>query len=408
MSKRINLNSGKLIPQKIQLGYKQNKMSRLQKVLLFFVLLFFLYACRAGKNAQNTVYHLSQLRLKKNLSVPIDSLHTIVSQQLRGMVVDKKGNIYLKDVAKYKIDILNSRAQYLGSMGRKGHGPGEFDFIMGNMSILGDTLFILQYPSRLSMFSIPSGHLIQTDNISRAKINGHPIGFPEKLTPLTNGNYEIISTLNTSFKSPLILSIYNHNLKPKDILVHSYPPTNTFIYRNPGNNHAFGFSSSILFAPHTEIAFGSHGFIYEAHSDSTHIYVYNSTGNKIRDISFKYNPIVLTQSDMDSLANLLPNNKWKNMFRKAIKRNNIKIPGNWMIMRKLLVDNKKRCWIELVTPGKSTHTWWIFNKNGHPQWKFKLNRYVHLYTIRNGEVYGIWKKRGHYSRIMRYKIEGMN
>lgn len=404
MKNRITNNKlEKLIPLSIHWGNKQNRKKWFKNILLLTGLLLVLSAC--GNKAINSAYHLSLLKLKQNLSEPVDSLHAIIGQRLTGLVVDKTGNIYLEDASNFKIDIVNPKGHYVGSMGRKGRGPGEFEF-MGNMSILGDTLFILQPPNRLSLFSIPNGHLIQTDNIAVPKIHGHRIGGPETLNPLKNGDYEIISLLKRAFESPGILSIYNQSLEPVDTLVHSFLPNRLLLSRKP---RYYFYQYTLL--PKNLIAFGPHGTVYETRSDSTRIQVYNTTGKKIRDISFKYNLPVLTQDDLDSLMKNqyhLSNNRMKNLFRKAIKQSHVRIPGRWMVTQQLLVDSMGRCWVEMVTPGKPTHLWWVFDKNDQPKWKFKLDRNVHLYVVRNGEVYGIWRKHGHYPRIERYKIERMN
>lgn len=197
----------------------------------------------------------------------------------------------------------------------------------------------------------------------------------------------------------ITISIVNHNLEPVDTVVRQFLPGSVFHYRDPRNFAAFSSLSVRNF-----VTIGPRGYVYQANADSMHIRVFDSNGKKIRNISAKYIPPLLTDSDLDSLANGMSPSR-RNLFNKALDQN--KLSNHWPALQELLVDDQGRIWVELVTPGKEQHTWWVFDTDGKPTWKFKLSRHLKLYVIRSNKAYGIWNKEGEYSRIVRYQVEGI-
>ncbi len=200
----------------------------------------------------------------------------------------------------------------------------------------------------------------------------------------------------------ITFSIVNDNLEPVDTAVRRFSSGHAFLYRDPQNGSFTEFDNNLNIR--TLATIGPQGYVYEAQTDHMHIRAFDSTGTEIRNILVRYIPSLLTHSDLDSLAHGM-SLSLRNMFYKALNQN--KISDYWPAMQHLLVDEQGRCWVELVNPGKPQQTWWVFDTNGKPKWKFQLSRHVKLYVVRNHEAYGIWNKKGEYPRIVRYHVEGM-
>jgi hypothetical protein len=327
------------------------------------------------------------------------------------MAVDRNGNIYLADQSLAKIDIVSPNGRYLGSIGQRGRGPGDFNHLKG-IAIYNDTLYVLENnPDRFSAFRLDNRHLIRMIPFPNVMVKKHILGAPKLVYPLANGSYELVFPNYTMSRyggipyNHVTFSIFNHNLEPKDKVVHSFPPSRYFHYTDPknGGEAVFGRLGEGL-VPKTLVAFDAHGNLYEARSDSTNIQVFNLSGKKIRDISYDYMPPAFTQNDLDSLISKMQAHWQKKFFRVAIKQNHV---DRWMDMQNLLIDDKDRCWVELVNPRKKKQTWWVFDTDGKPKWQFKLSGQVQLYVVQNHEAYGIWRKRHEYPKIVRYHLEGI-
>lgn len=373
-------------------------------IYLYGFLLLFLSACRAGNNANNTAYHLSQLHLKKDLSVPLDSLNIAVMRggMIHGLAVDSRGNIYLADFNHTKIQVVSPDGRYLESIGQRGRGPGEFESIYG-IYIYNNILYAIDYGNdRLSEFRLGNYQLLRTENFPDIHVGNQPIGVPNVIYPLSNGRYEVVfRNIRVGAPNPKVtISILNHDLEPVDTSVRQFLRGHRFLYRSP---KVLMMWPRLQLKATTLVTIGPHGYVYETNADSMHIRVFDSNGKKIRNISARYNPPRLTNKDLDSLASRM-NPIRRNMFYKALNQN--KLPDHWPALQDLLVDDQGRCWVELVNHRKKKQTWWILDTDGNPKWKFQLSSNVKLYVVRNHEAYGIWNKNGD-QHIVRYHVEGM-
>lgn len=374
--------------------------------LVYFALILMLLmtACESKRGGNKLRPQLFRLDLHEDLNVSTDSLNTVIGGTIRGIAVDSHGNIYLEDPNEAKIHILSPDGRYLDSLGRKDHGPGEFEHLYG-IYIYGNRLYVIEvFPNRLSEFRLNNRQFIQTRNFPNTHFRNHPIGIPSMIYPLPSGRYEMIfrNNLVTSPNPMVTFSIVNDNLEPVDTVVRRFPSSgHAFLYRDPQNGSFTGFDKNLNLR--TLATISPQGYMYETQADRMHIQAFDSTGAKMRDLSARYTTSLLTHRDLDSIAKGM-HPSLRNMFYKALNQN--KLSDHWPALQDLLVDDQGRCWIELVNPGKPKQTWWVFDTDGKPKWKFQLSRNVKLYVVRNQEAYGIWNKNGD-QRIVRYHVEGM-
>lgn len=372
---------------------------KLQKYFTL-VLVLLLTGCNSEQGDNDIKNQLIKIELREDLSIPIDSLNTLISGSIEGIAVDTAGNIHFQDREQAKIHILDPAGGYIDSVGQRGHGPGEFQTISG-IFIYNNILYVLEtYPNRLSEFSLDNYQLLRTVSFPDIRLDNQSIGNPYAIFPLTEGQYLVAFRHRFGIPEPRItISIVNQNLESVDTVIQQFMPGRVFHYIDPGN---FWFFNSLSVS--TLIAIGPNGNVYQTYADSMHINVFNSEGHLIRDISAEYVPPLLTNNDLDSLANGMSPSR-RDAFYKALNQNELN--SHWPAIQNLLVDDQGRSWVELVTPGNDLHTWWVFDADDKPKWQFELSRHVQLYVVRNHEVYGIWRTDGEYPRIVRYNVEGI-
>lgn len=370
------------------------------KIYFTIFLVLLLTGCKSEQGENDFRHRLAHLDLHQDLNVSIDSLNTLISGSIEGIAVDTLGNIYFQDREQATIHILDPAGRFLDSVGQRGHGPGEFQTISG-LFIYNNILYVLEtYPNRLSEFQLDDYQLLRTVSFPDFRLENQSIGNPYLIYPLPDGNYIIVFRNRFGIPDPKVtISIVNHNLEPIDAVVRQFKPGRVFHYIDPGN---FWFFNSLSVS--TLVTIGPRGNVYQTYADSMHIHVFDTEGQEVWNITADYTPPRLTNNDLDSLANGMSPSR-RDAFYKALNQNELN--SHWPAIQSLLVDDQGRSWVELVTPGKELHTWWVFDADGKTKWQFQLSRYVKLNMVRNHKIYGIWRKEGEYPRIVRYYVEGI-
>lgn len=78
-------------------------------------------------NPNAPVFGEIKLELQDDLKIGRGDDENYSFYRLRGIDVDKEGNIYVADMSNYRIQKFDKTGKYLLTFGRKGQGPGEFD-----------------------------------------------------------------------------------------------------------------------------------------------------------------------------------------------------------------------------------------------------------------------------------------
>jgi|GEM_PF-1902645 len=384
-----------------------NKLNLIARfVLTVLVIELLVFGCSSGYQASKGL-GLKPLMLTKNLSISASDINILIGN-LSGLAIDDEGIIYVADTRLQKIHLFTSDGHYLDSIGHKGKGPGEFIQLDPKIRILSDTLYVKDNSAkRISLFNLKSRKLSGTINIPNIKLKGIPMGYLKDIFPLSDGNL-LVSFMNTYFSIPqegdtkhkTTISIMNksgefihRNLRQFPVL---FPTDQRLIYLESNKMMVF---TDLSFYPDTKMSMGSNGYLYVGNTDSLILRKYDTNGELIGTIQRRYKPAPLTDSDIDSIL------KGKgNTFERAL--NEAGFPDHWPVFHDFLFDDAGHCWIQLVNPGKSEQTWWIFNTDNEPKWKFKLPTEVDLYEVQKGEAYGIRQSREGLSSIVRYHVEG--
>src|SRR5699024_5941243 len=172
-----------------------------------------------------------------------------------------------------------------------------------------------------------------------------------------------------------------------------FPTDQKLVYRKSGGVSIF----TTPFYPTLKIKFDVKGHIYSGKSDSLVIQKYDQSGKMLGKIEGENTFIPLSDSHLDSVAK----NKGSN-FMKAV--NQVGAPSHWPSFQYFLIDDKGRIWVKLMTPSYRQQTWWIFDTDGDPQWKFKLPAEVSLYQVSGDKAYGISNPLRDIPSIIRYEM----
>lgn len=79
------------------------------------------------RNPKKPLYGDIKLDLEEDLKIGKPDDPNYLFYRVRGLDVDKDGNIYVADMSNFRIQKFDKTGKYLLTIGRKGQGPGEFD-----------------------------------------------------------------------------------------------------------------------------------------------------------------------------------------------------------------------------------------------------------------------------------------
>jgi len=79
------------------------------------------------KNPEEPLYGEIIFELEEDLSIGREDDENYMFYRVRDFEVDDQGNIYVADMANYRIQKFDKDGKYLQTIGRQGQGPGEFE-----------------------------------------------------------------------------------------------------------------------------------------------------------------------------------------------------------------------------------------------------------------------------------------
>lgn len=348
---------------------------------------------------------LKPLTLERSLNISVADNPNVLVGDFSGVAVDSDGVIYAADTRLQKIHLYSPEGKYLDSLGREGKGPGEFTRIDPEMRILSDTLYVKDdRANRISLFNLQSRELAGTSIIPNTNLDGVSMGNSRDMFPLSDGTL-LISFMNPYISepkegdSPHLTTISQFNtsgrfITKKLLQVPTPFPTNQRLVHQSDGIYIF---TNVSFYPDLMMATDPEGYLYIGKSDSLLMRKFDRNGELAGIVQGTYERAPLTDHYMDSLYD-----SRGSIFNKAV--NEVGRPAYWPVFEDILIDDMGRSWFELITPGKSQKTWWLFNQAGVPECEVKLPAGISLFVVKKGRAYGI-RSDEELPSIVRYEIK---
>lgn len=378
------------------------KIERICAVIFIVAAFAILAVSCSQENNRSSSKELTTITLTEELSISAD-LEAALIGNFSGLAVGNDGTIYAADTRRQTIHAFSPQGAYIDSIGRQGKGPGEFERLDPDIHVVADTLYAMQSNARrVDLFNINTGEPIRTVAIPDAEIEGSPIGSVQRIFPQDDGSFLIYfmnphyfkpeEGANQKFTTVAALDA-SGNFINKNILQFPtlFPSNQQLVYQTGGGIYVY--RTSIF--PVRQVQADATGTIYLGTSDSLLLRSYNRQGSQIETFEGAYTPNPFTEADLDSL-----DKDDYQYFRDAV--NQVGVPERWPAFQKFLIDDEGRSWVQLMNPGSPQQTWWLFNAEGNPQWKFTLPAEVELFDVKQGKAYGIFTSEQSLPEIRRY------
>ena len=313
----------------------------------------------------------------------------IIVGKIATFTVDNQNRVFIADEDQTTVHVFNPDGSYLTSIGRKGHGPGEFAAITSKttMKIHSNKLYVTDsagfFPMRLQIFSLDDFSFLQTVKLIPDNRNSYPNlkgYYPEQFYPLNKGTFLVSYHRlpfyykdKKSFIRYMILDAKG-NIIAGPILVQK--DLTNLVYKVPSLRVRYSIIHSFLFFGKSLFVLSDDDHLYAANNtEKFKISVYDTSGKLIRTFQHPYKDKALTRNGLIDRYKTIDMSRldYRKGAHVALKmiRNARNLPDTWPALESMFFDNENRLWISTCTKDDSVYEWWILKKSGKVVAKFK-------------------------------------
>ena len=337
-----------------------------------------------GKKPNRVEGQPSKITLTEELTVGGGSNPDESFSQVSTFVVDGEGTIFALDFKDQKIKVFDRTGKYLRSIGKPGQGPGELGMASG-IQLTGDNTLVVEDTTnrRLALFK-PTGEFIKnistSDKLGLVNIlldgKGNVLG---REMGLAEGNAKMFFEIKK----------FDPDLKPFFTL-----DKIEFPIPIPGSGTKMNILDLI-----SVYQFDPAGNIYYGRNANYEIKVYSPEGKHVRTIQKEYDPVKVTQKDIDEMLERIPN-----VAGGANIKDMISFPDFFPPYQYFLLDDQGRIYVRTYTKGKVKGEYVIdvFDPEGRFISQFITKTDLRL--LKAGKAYGIEESDEGYQMIKRYAV----
>jgi hypothetical protein len=295
------------------------------------------------------------VRFEEELSIGgEDEQGKVILYNAWDFTVDAHENIYISEGQSIKV--FDPQGKYLHSIGRKGQGPGEFQWIADFSFLPNGRLLAMDFRSQRTSIFDPSGEFFEShqwiQNLYLDQIllaSNHSLilavmdfGGPSQKRNIVVNEYD--------FKGKLVLSLGEFVAQQ----------------RKAYDDGEINYSVPI---PHSPVSLLtgdlSHNRIYHCLNNKYLLEVYDRTGKIIRKIDRPYSPVPFTNEDKANYIAQFENHRISGMKKLARE---VDFPNLKSVASRLISDDQGNLWIKTyeqeATNEKVRIAYDIFNKEG--------------------------------------------
>lgn len=319
-------------------------------------------------------------------------------QQVTGLDVDSRGRVYVGDWYAARVAVFDSAANLVGTVGRRGLGPGEFRSIRGVQVLPGDSVLVYD-PSaaRLSVFAPGETRPAYVVNVGAAA------GSVPFYIHRTRGNDAFLAMFRPMFRSDDTaramdrLRVLEPDGRPRGEPIRTYPARG---FLRVGDRNSFAVAPD-PFGREGLYALGANDRVHYLWSDSLAVETLDLRGRRTGGFSVRYRAPRVEAADVEAaLEGMQPD--MLRVFRPALEDS---LPERWPAARGLLVDPEGWLWIGLSSPAGQPREWAVFTDGGRYLGSVFLPRRMELHAVRGQRLYGVEKDADDVPHVVIYRMD---
>lgn len=319
---------------------------------------------------------------------------------LGSFTVNEDNRVYIGDTEKQTIHIFDPNGQYITSLGRKGRGPGEFQFV-GYLKIVKNLLFAFDPPQfRYNIFSTENFKLRETipfktsNKIDFDELSDYELGF---MYPVNKKRFLGV------FSTPMIFPDPSHpkyNLNDRTRLFYLIDDSGTIISDKIFEHPSYRALTATVngeyrhtqfeFLGYTLFSVSNDSQIYVARTEEFLIKIYNSSGQYIRSYYYPFQRREFTREDaIRQQEREYEGEEAVLEWRKSVIQNasEEQIPQFWPALNDLLVDDENRIWVSTIIDDGDEYEWCVLEQDGTLLARFHWPVDEPIEVVKNGFAY---------------------
>ena len=310
------------------------------------------------------------------------------------LTVDDNENIYISEWQDQVIKVFGSDGKYIRTIGAKGEGPGEFQFISSLAFTKDGKLVVTDLRARRTSFFDSSGQFLRSfkwliDQYNFIMIKSSSYVFGERaFSGVSKNGFYYVEEMD--FEGKVIRSYAKFYL------------AEPLIARSRGG----GTSYTSLPVAHSSIFAGdtNREWVYHCLNNKYIIEVYNTSGKLFRKIDRPYEPVPFTKKDAEKYKAKYVGSP-SEAIRKAVRE--MKMPEVKNVASRMHVDDDSRLWIRTNEEKEVEYVkltaYDIYNSDGI--YFARIWTPVLPYLFKDGKMYRSDVDSGMgYQSIKRYKV----
>jgi len=341
--------------------------------LFFIVLLTLLLSC-SSENEDNlpgelqkldnlTTYSINEapnFQIELQEVARIDDSNDVLLGRITGIQTDNADRIYISDDGEKRINVYSPAGEYIQSLGRKGQGPGEFEYVH-NLAIDQTHVYAMDFSQNfINTYFLDTLEFDATIPMLREdqrieKLQGY---FPSDFQVLSSG--EVLVTYTQSFgrnddesqkRYDLIFqSDRTGRIQPDPVL--ELESAEAIVLRTENSVSVFG----APFAVSVNSALSPNQKIVVNRTDRFLFKLYDENGNYERAFYYPFPNKPLTRN---TALNQYDNED----YRRAIR--NYDLPETWPAIDHFLIDDENRFWVSTIIDEEGMFEWWVLDEQGN-------------------------------------------
>ncbi|HLR26600.1 MAG TPA: 6-bladed beta-propeller [Fodinibius sp.] len=336
-------------------------------------------------------------------------------QWLAGIEIDDSGRIYVGDQRALGIHVFDIKGSYLTTLGRGGHGSGEYGGLLNPIQTVPDSLFVFDYKQfKLVKYSMDSLTMtgekrVRTDPVNMddyEKLAGwlsttplllHDgrllVGFYEHPPDARKGS----PTYNLNQERPIRYYFMNQERNIISDEIFELNSTEDLV-ADVGGRHLFNLGP-LPFLSHSLIAISDDDYIFTNWTKIFLIKVYGPSGNYLHAFYYPFQNKSLKRDEALSLFS--KDDEW---YWDLVQHADL--PETWPAVHSMIADDKNRLWISTNIEKDGVYEWWVLHQDGELIARFQWPDDHSIETVKNGYAYVVKAdEKTLVEQVKRYRIK---
>ena len=289
----------------------------------------------------------------------IDDSNDVLLGRITWIKTDESGHIFISDDGEKRINMYTPDGDFITSLGRKGQGPGEFEYVH-NLVVDETHVYAMDFSKNLintyflDSLEFDTAIMMIRDDQRSEQIQGY---YPSGFHVLANGEFLVTYMksfgINDTDSQNRVELVYKVN---RDGRMHSEPVlelkiVEPVVLRTENSVSVFGtpFSESL------ETALSPSRRIVVNRTDRFLFQLFDENGRYERAFYYPFSNKPLTR---ERALNQYDNENYQRAIR------NYDLPETWPAIDTFLLDDEGRFWIATIIDDEEMLEWWVLDEQG--------------------------------------------